>query len=403
MSATRALVPLILFWAFARAALARGFWLVASLYLVLDARLAPSELVLIGVGQALASFLFEVPTGVVADTLSRKLSIVLSHLVVALGMLMTGLVTDFPLLLVSQVIWGVGWTFSSGADIAWITDELNDPARVNGVLAAEARWGQIGSACGLLLFGGLAALIGRSAVILGAGGGMLMLGVLVAWIFPERHFRPTRADHRQRALDIFRQGLRLVRHDREILAIFAANLLIHGAADGFERLSVQRLVGLGLPVGIDTSLWLAWLGIVGALLGALALRGVEATLAGVRAAPWVYALGCVVGALGVWLLAFAPNARVGSTGILIASGIAWTVTRAVAAIWVNQRTTRDVRARVQSFLAQTEYVGEAACGLILAGVAASASNLAALALAGLLVVGAGLIALRARPAPSSST
>jgi len=36
---------------------------------------------------------------------------------------MTGLVTGFLLLVVTQVLWGVGWAFLTGADVEWITDE----------------------------------------------------------------------------------------------------------------------------------------------------------------------------------------------------------------------------------------------------------------------------------------
>ena len=38
------------------------------------------------------------------------------------GMLITGLVTDFVPLMLAQMLWGLGWTFSSGADVAWIFD-----------------------------------------------------------------------------------------------------------------------------------------------------------------------------------------------------------------------------------------------------------------------------------------
>ena len=43
------------------------------------------------------------------------------------GMLVTGLVTDFPALVATQMLWGLAWTFSSGADVAWLTDELERP------------------------------------------------------------------------------------------------------------------------------------------------------------------------------------------------------------------------------------------------------------------------------------
>ena len=43
-------------------------------------------------------------------------------------------------LLVTQVLWGLGWAFSSGADVAWLTDELGQPGRIDGTLTARARW-----------------------------------------------------------------------------------------------------------------------------------------------------------------------------------------------------------------------------------------------------------------------
>ena len=56
-----------------------GWWLVTSVYLVVDADLSPSQLVLIGVAQGVVALTFEVPAGVVADTISRKWSLVVSH------------------------------------------------------------------------------------------------------------------------------------------------------------------------------------------------------------------------------------------------------------------------------------------------------------------------------------
>ncbi|MEO8286301.1 MAG: hypothetical protein ABI670_07665 [Chloroflexota bacterium] len=91
-------------WAGFGALLHRGYWLVTSLYLVLDAGLSPSQLVLTGVGQGIASLLFEIPTGVVADTVSRKWSLVIFHALVGTSMVITGLVTSFPALMGTQML-----------------------------------------------------------------------------------------------------------------------------------------------------------------------------------------------------------------------------------------------------------------------------------------------------------
>ena len=73
--------------------------------------LSPAELILIGTAQGIASMVFEVPTGVVADTYSRKWAVVIAHAVTGVGMFATGFVTSFPALVVTNALWGVGHTF----------------------------------------------------------------------------------------------------------------------------------------------------------------------------------------------------------------------------------------------------------------------------------------------------
>jgi hypothetical protein len=93
-------------WIFLRAIFHRGWWLVTSLYLVVEARLSPLQPVMLGSAQGLTVILFEVPTGLLADTYSRKWSIVVSHVVMGTAMLATGLVTSFLALVLTQMLWG---------------------------------------------------------------------------------------------------------------------------------------------------------------------------------------------------------------------------------------------------------------------------------------------------------
>lgn len=179
-------------WSWLRSALHSGYWLVTSLYLVLDAGLSPFQLALIGVAQGIVSLLFEIPTGVMADTISRKWSLVIFHILLGISMVITGLVTSFPLLLGTQMLWGIAWTFASGADIAWITDELNQPERTAMVLTAQARWQQVGAASGMLGFGALAWATSHSTAMVVAGGMMALLGLYVVMRFTEQHFTPAR-------------------------------------------------------------------------------------------------------------------------------------------------------------------------------------------------------------------
>jgi hypothetical protein len=383
-------------WACMRAVLHRGYWLVTSLYLVVDADLSPFQLVFIGTAQGITGLLFEVPTGVLADTISRKGSIVMAHLLMGTGMLVTGLVTAFPALVLTQMLWGLAWTFSTGADVAWLTDELGRTARVARALTASARWEQVGAAGGLVGFGALAWATDLSTSIVASGLAMWVLGLFVVARFTEHRFTPAREQRWRRSASIFRRGVDLARRDHEILIIFAATLLINAAAEGFGRLFPKRLVELGLPEEPDPIVWLTALGLVALALAALALRIVEARIEGVGVARRAYGVACFIGALGLIVLALAPDAGTGMAGVLLVQGIAWTVTRCVGVIWVNRRVTSDVRATVHSLLAQAEYLGEICLGIGLGILAQATSIAAAMTAACALVVGAGVLVVRSR-------
>ena len=83
-------------WKGVFAAFHRGYWLVASLYLVLDAHLSAFQLVTIGVLQSVVALACEVPAGVLADTVGRKRSLVIAHLLMGVAIVITGTVTAFP-------------------------------------------------------------------------------------------------------------------------------------------------------------------------------------------------------------------------------------------------------------------------------------------------------------------
>ncbi len=383
-------------WMGMRAVLHRGYWLVASLYLIVDAQLSAFQLVFLGIAQGIIALVTEVPAGVVADTISRKWAIVISHALIGLSMVVTGLVTAFPALVATQMLWGVGWTFVSGADVAWVTDELARPDRIAAVLTARARWEQLGAVGGLVGFGLLALAIGRGAAMVVAGVAMIVLGEYVVVRFTEHGFTPTRARRWQRSAAILRRGVTLARRDREILLILAATFLINGAAAGYGRLYAKRLVELGLPDQSNPILWFTALGIGMYAVGALALRIVEARIDGVGVARRVYAAACGIGVLGLIALVSAPGYLAGSAGVLLVSGIGMTVTSAVGEIWVNRRTTSDVRATVQSFLAQVEYGGEILCGLALGAVAQFTTITVTFACAAALIAGAGVLVVRSR-------
>lgn len=374
----------------------RGYWLVTSLYLVIVAGLSSFELVLLGTVMGVTMLATEVPAGVMADTISRKWSLVVGHVLMGSGMVMTGLVTDVPLVLSTQVLWGLGWAFSSGADVAWITDELDRPDRIARVLAMRARWEQGGTAVGIVAFGALAWVTDLATSIVVSGVAMVLLGLLVVARMPERRFTPTRERRWRESVSIFRRGVALARRDREILVVFAATGLVNGGGEAFGRLYPKRLVELGLPTVPDPIVWFTALGLVALAFGAVSLRIVEARIDEVGSARHLYAAACFLGALGLLMLAHAPEDLSGMAGVLLFAGVGAPVTRAVGEIWVNRRVTSDVRATVHSFLSQVESFGEIVGGLAIGLLAQATDMSVALTCSCVLVAFAGVLVLRSR-------
>ena len=319
MSGGPDLVAVFLSWTWWRAVLHRGWWLATSVYLVVDAHLSPSQLVLIGVAQAATALTFEVPAGVVADTISRKWSLVVSHVLMGTAMIATGLVTDFAWLVATQMLWGLSWNFASGADVAWITDELDEPARISGVLVRSGRAQLTGAAAGLVGIGALASLTQRSTAMVIAGAAMLLLGLYVVLRFHEQRFVPTSTRRWSTSWSILVRGSILVRRSRAILVMFAATFLVNGAAT-YGRLQTRRLVDIGFPS--DPLVWFTALGVLTLLVGAIAFRVVARHIENVRTTLRGYVLACAIGVVGLICLAGAPEKVSGSAAVLLVAGIA---------------------------------------------------------------------------------
>src|SRR5690606_33175613 len=117
---------------------------VNMIYFVTDLQLNPLQLVLVGTVMEAAVFLFEVPTGVVADVYSRRLAIILGGVLLGLSFVLLGAVPTYAAVLIAQVIWGIGYTFTSGAVEAWIADEVGEQ-RAGQIFMRGSQAGSLGS------------------------------------------------------------------------------------------------------------------------------------------------------------------------------------------------------------------------------------------------------------------
>jgi len=70
-------------------------------------------MVLVGTTLEITILLFEIPTGIIADLYSRRLSVVIGYGLIGFGILLSGAVPVFAVILAGQVIWGLGVIISN--------------------------------------------------------------------------------------------------------------------------------------------------------------------------------------------------------------------------------------------------------------------------------------------------
>jgi len=83
-----------------------------------------SQIMLLQSISAISVFLFEIPTGAVADKFSRKFSLVISACLAGVGLLFYIIFKSFYMFALAEIIFGMGMTFSSGADSAILYESL---------------------------------------------------------------------------------------------------------------------------------------------------------------------------------------------------------------------------------------------------------------------------------------
>lgn len=371
-----------------------------SPYLILDAGLGPFRLLMLGTSLEITVLLFEVPTGVLADSVSRRASIIVGYLVQGFGFVIMGLSESFPLIVLSQVMWGLGHTFRSGADVAWITDEVGEKVAAPLYVRAAQAWqalALVGIALGTFL---LTIDLGLPIVL--AGVLHVLLGIWMMFVMPETRQRPEKLAPMQMVsstLTTFRSALSVVKVHPVLLLIFAV-----AAFDGLSSEGLDRLFGLhfvdeiGFPSlgGLDRVVWWGIIDGGGLILAIIAAeyirRNVDLTShreAG-RALMWIYV------ALIVTVVAFGLM-----SGFALALGAFWLIVllREVAdpifTAWVNQGLDSESRATVNSMWSQVGALGEASGGPTLGWFASARGVPSALVLTGLLRAPALLLFARA--------
>ena len=366
-----------------------GLWLALTVFWIVDLDLSPSRLVLLGIVLEVTVLLSETPTGVIADVRSRRTSLIIAQALMGLSFIWAFASTNFWVVLPSQALLGFAWTFRSGADTAWISDEVAGHAAADDeptdedavedyleqVLLKRHRWGMAVS----LIVGPLTIAIGWWYSVPFVG---IFLGVLytlfagwMAVVMTEDHFTPGK-DRGMGFRETLREGVSVIRTRPRLRVLVAVVLLLYFGSEVFDRLGwVHFLDNAGIDelnasgeslLAIGILFFVAALG--GIAVNTAAQRRLKTGSGIVRVAVALLAVAAVGG-----LIASATNfVAVIAIGYLLQD----TVREALYPVlegWANRDAPSEVRATVHSLMGQSISTAEIGGAFVFGAVAEATS------------------------------
>ena len=255
------------------------FSLVATVMIVYHieiVHLNPLQLILVGTTLELACFIFEIPTGIVADVYSRKLSIIIGGVLTGVGFILEGSISSFIFVLVAQIVWGLGSTFISGSLEAWIAEEEKNKD-LDEIYIKGAQAGQIGAFIGIVLSTVIANFSVRLPIIV--SGVLFIILALFLWLYmPENNFKPSvpgDLNTFKKMVYTFKSGLKFVKSKSIIMILLAVTLFYGLSSEGYDRLSnAHFLQDTTLPKlgNLSSVTWFGIFGILGMILSFIVMH-----------------------------------------------------------------------------------------------------------------------------------
>ncbi len=348
-------------------------------YQVEVAHLNPLQLVLVGTVLETTCFLGEIPTGIVADVYSRRLSIVIGSILMGIGFIIEGSIPLFETILVSQIIWGLGATFTSGATEAWISDEIGEHKAGRAFLRAS-QVSQLGDLVGIGISVALASVWLRLPILV--GGALIVALGLLQWLFmPETAFHPTPREDRnswQQMAHTFRGGLDAMRARPVLLTIFSALAIFGAFSEGFDRLWTPHVLNnFSFPTlgGLEPVTWFGIIRAAGVFLsfGAVEFARRRVNMDDARnIARWLFGINALIVA-SVIVFGLATDFTLAFIVLLVIIPLR-RMNSPIGTAWVNQRLDSQVRATVISMSAQADALGQIIGGPILGAIATLATT-----------------------------
>lgn len=372
--------------------------------------LSPLELILVGTVMEATCFLFEIPTGVVADLVSRRLSIIIGLFVMSGAFLLQAGVPTFAAILCAQVIWGIGYTFTSGAESAWITDEIGSD-QVTPVFTRAQQLGLAATIIGIVTAGALGYVNLRLPMLV-TGLGFIVLAIAMLILMREEHFTPTPKGDRETFAHLtatLRDGIKAARSRPVVGSILLIGVITGLSSEAFDRLwTVRILQDFTLPTMVgaaDPAIWFTLFALIGtaiSLAASLLVNRYASNRIAEEHPTRILATLILIQVVGIVGLAVLDSLLLALIAMWLrnaANAIAWPIRSA----WLHRHVDSQSRATVMSIDSQADAIGQVVGGPPLGVLANRVSVSAALLASSAILAPASVIYARLRNLHKSFT
>jgi DHA3 family tetracycline resistance protein-like MFS transporter len=335
----------------------------SAVYRYETAGLDPLQLVLLGTALEASVFLFEIPTGIVADVYSRRLSVVIGYAIIGSGLILEGAFPLFTTILLAQIIWGIGYTFISGAQDAWLADELGEE-KLPAIYLRGTQIAQIAALSGI----GLNILLANYRInlpFIAGGFSHILLALFLILFMPEGGFSPAPREERdnwQNLSRTFRDGMQAIRIRPLLITILAITFIYGLYSEALDRFwQPQFLENVSFPDFGGLSA-ISWFGIINAAIlmitvGTAELVRRQTRTMGPQQMTRLLAIMSSGISTGLILFGLARNFPIALASYASVATLRSTLNPLYSA-WTNRGIPSSVRATVLSTLGQMDAIGQ---------------------------------------------
>lgn len=342
----------------------------AAIYRIDIANLEVYQLILIGTALEIGIFVFETPTGILADLKSRRLSVIIGLFIIGLGFILEGLTVSFFIIFIAQIIWGLGYTFISGALDSWVSDETNN-INIEKTLITATQIYQILSIFGIILAGVIGMINIRYAIYL-SGILFILIGLISITYMKEHNFEKT--IHNENIFKSYYiqliQGIKHIKKNKVLKYMFVIMLFFGLFSEGIDRTyEIHILNDLAFRNFLNLQpIWIiAIVNSIVIIIGYIILEYVKKHIKNNKhLALWASSFTYIM-IIGVIVFGFVYNKYIAVSGFLLFSIAREGINPLLNSILINN-TPSKIKATVLSGFGQLDAIGQLLSGALMVSI-----------------------------------